>query len=566
MEILVYTQQGSMGGSTRLLLNLARYLGREHRVSVALGRSHTPKASRELLGHFGDLRVLPADPGALGRQRFDVAVLHLPFSPRDAEWIRASRKVAVIMELATRQAVTIREEHCAQFERVIHLHAEQVAHLSAATRDAKCSLLPIIDNIDFEPEFAAPPCVGAIGWASKTQLPLALALLEALPPPYSLCCWSQDGLAVDALAALGAGEAERALQLIELGRLRRQPPITDIRMLSREYRALLHTPRHGNGTSVVVSDALRCGKLAILSPLPAYREAYSQLEGVLFMDRPAAELGERICAYSREDFTRIRDAYRARFDRGAIMRHWSDAILDGAITASRAHDGAASAVPDHATVSPAPAPAHAAQLAVTAARATPGAASRNAPCPCGSGKRYKHCCGLKEAAATPGPKPAAAETASAVPAPSAAAELNQCVARAIESYGHAEFALAAELCDRVLGGEAANPMQRLAAAEVGGSACTRLDMHGRARELFLVAHEIEPSRVQTLQNLALNAIQLGDFARAIDYAQRLLAVEPGNVAACNAIANALQERGHWHAARDLYARFIVRGEHDPTGA
>lgn len=191
--------------------------------------------------------------------------------------------------------------------------------------------------------------------------------------------------------------------------------------------------------------------------------------------------------------------------------------------------------------------------------------SRNQPCPCGSGKRYKHCCGLKEAAATPGPKPPAADTATAVPAASTAAELNQCVARAIESYGHGEFALAAELCDRVLRAEAANPIQRLAAAEVGGSACTQLDMHGRATELYLVAHGIEPARVQTLQNLALNAIRLGDFARAIDYAHRLLAVEPGNVAACNAIANALQERGHWHAARDLYARFVVRGEHEPAG-
>ena len=26
-------------------------------------------------------------------------------------------------------------------------------------------------------------------------------------------------------------------------------------------------------------------------------------------------------------------------------------------------------------------------------KATPGAAGRNQPCPCGSGKKYKHCCG-----------------------------------------------------------------------------------------------------------------------------------------------------------------------------
>ena len=27
--------------------------------------------------------------------------------------------------------------------------------------------------------------------------------------------------------------------------------------------------------------------------------------------------------------------------------------------------------------------------------------SRNQPCPCGSGKRYKHCCGVESATATP---------------------------------------------------------------------------------------------------------------------------------------------------------------------
>ena len=28
-------------------------------------------------------------------------------------------------------------------------------------------------------------------------------------------------------------------------------------------------------------------------------------------------------------------------------------------------------------------------------KSTPGAPGRNQPCPCGSGKKYKHCCGAK---------------------------------------------------------------------------------------------------------------------------------------------------------------------------
>ena len=39
--------------------------------------------------------------------------------------------------------------------------------------------------------------------------------------------------------------------------------------------------------------------------------------------------------------------------------------------------------------------------------------SRNAPCPCGSGKKYKHCCWLRERAASP--VPAVGESSTAPP-------------------------------------------------------------------------------------------------------------------------------------------------------
>lgn len=40
--------------------------------------------------------------------------------------------------------------------------------------------------------------------------------------------------------------------------------------------------------------------------------------------------------------------------------------------------------------------------------------SRNDPCPCGSGKKYKHCCGQRGAAQGTGPRPTAAEIAAAL--------------------------------------------------------------------------------------------------------------------------------------------------------
>ena len=100
-----------------------------------------------------------------------------------------------------------------------------------------------------------------------------------------MCFWSPDPLAIGGLAA---PLLDQALQLMSVGRLQQQPPTGDIRLLSQRYRALLHTPLHGNGTSVVISDALGCGKLVILAPLPAYREAYGT-PGWRAVHRPAPD-------------------------------------------------------------------------------------------------------------------------------------------------------------------------------------------------------------------------------------------------------------------------------------
>jgi glycosyltransferase involved in cell wall biosynthesis len=100
------------------------------------------------------------------------------------------------------------------------------------------------------------------------------------------------------------------------------PVEADMRILMRSYDALLHLPRHGNGTSVVISDALYCGKPVILSPLPDYRQAYGNMEGVLFADGPVAQLIERVHNWSEADFTRTSQAYRAGYDREDALRQW----------------------------------------------------------------------------------------------------------------------------------------------------------------------------------------------------------------------------------------------------
>ena len=56
--------------------------------------------------------------------------------------------IAHLLELVERHPIALRADHGAQFERILPLHREQVRHLSPASRAAKCTQLPVIDNIE----------------------------------------------------------------------------------------------------------------------------------------------------------------------------------------------------------------------------------------------------------------------------------------------------------------------------------------------------------------------------------------------------------------------------------
>lgn len=186
----------------------------------------------------------------------------------------------------------------------------------------------------------------------------------------------------------------------------------------------------------------------------------------------------------------------------------------------------------------------------------PEAPSRNAPCPCGSGKRFKHCCGAQSPAApaASGPRPA--------PPAQPADPCNLWLAEAINGVNRGDFAQAATLCDRVLASAGLTDLQKLAAAEIGGAAATHMARHERARELYLVALAVDPARVQTLHNLGLNAVRLMNLEDAVGYWRKVLALDSAHVAAYTELGEALRKLARWDEAKALYEHAIAAGHVD----
>ncbi len=61
---------------------------------------------------------------------------------------------------------------------------------------------------------------------------------------------------------------------------------------------------------------------------------------------------------------------------------------------------------------------------------------RNDPCPCGSGKKYKHCCYAKDSVKKPAEEIADTETADAAGAEGSAAEGDKAAAESDQAHDH----------------------------------------------------------------------------------------------------------------------------------
>ena len=163
-----------------------------------------------------------------------------------------------------------------------------------------------------------------------------------------------------------------------------------------------------------------------------------------------------------------------------------------------------------------------------------GPVSRNAPCPCGSGLRYKACHGRPDAGG----------------APSAGA----LVQRALQLHQQNRVEEAAKLYHQVL---ALEPGNAIATHYLGMATWHRGDL-AEAERLMRASIAADGAVADFHNNLGLLLRDTGHLDEAIACYRRTLEVDAGWFAAYNNMGLALESAGRWNEACESYRAAIVR--------
>lgn len=189
--------------------------------------------------------------------------------------------------------------------------------------------------------------------------------------------------------------------------------------------------------------------------------------------------------------------------------------------------------------------------------------SRNEPCPCGSGLRFKRCCGKLADESTSSPPriftPTPADFDSLVDLFHAEryAELENRVRLLLEHYPNSGMAW--KLLGTALGAQGKDALFALGKAagllpdDVDvhnnlGNALHELGQYDGAVASYRRAIEIRPDYAEAHSNLGLALQDLAQFDAAVTSYQRALALQPNSAEAHNNLGNALKDLGQLDAA------------------
>jgi tetratricopeptide (TPR) repeat protein len=170
-----------------------------------------------------------------------------------------------------------------------------------------------------------------------------------------------------------------------------------------------------------------------------------------------------------------------------------------------------------------------------------GSPSRNAPCPCGSGKKYKRCCG----------RAAGKQTASSPPPDG----LHQ----VIRLYQQGNLQAAGQLAEQLLN----TSPDDAGLLEITAAVALQSGNILLAVERFRQQARLQPDNALAHSNLCMALHTLGQDEEAFRSGQKAVKLDPKLADAWNNLGNIFKSGNHLEGARDHYAKALAIDHNDP---
>ena len=169
------------------------------------------------------------------------------------------------------------------------------------------------------------------------------------------------------------------------------------------------------------------------------------------------------------------------------------------------------------------------------------APSRNAPCPCGSGKKYKRCCGQ-------GSRP---QTGGARPGPA--------IQQAMTCYQQGNFQAALQVTEQLL----KQHPDEATALEIAAASALQLGDSETAAERFKQQIRQQPDNALAQSNLCMALHNLGRDEEAFLYGQQAIKLDPNLADAWNNLGNIYNSGNHLQGALEHYEKSLELDNSDP---